>query len=62
MQKDNRSVSDWQQETAPDIGGDRMLQVMIKVSEEARGFVYSLEVYQESRFVRCQRRSPQRSW
>jgi len=29
-----------------------MLQVMIKVSEEARGIVYSLEVYQDSRFVR----------
>ena len=29
-----------------------MLQVMIKVSGEAGGIVYSLEIYQNSRFVR----------
>jgi hypothetical protein len=29
-----------------------MLQVMIKVSSEASGIVYSLEIYQNSRFVR----------
>jgi hypothetical protein len=29
-----------------------MLQVTIKVSAEARGVVYQLEIYQNSRFVR----------
>jgi len=29
-----------------------MLQVMIRVSGEAGGIVYSLEIYQNSRFVR----------
>ena len=32
-----------------------MLQVTIKVSAEARGVVYQLEIYQNSRFVRLLR-------
>jgi len=39
-----------------------MLQVMIKLSDEAGGIVYSLEVYQNSRFVRLLKARSQRSW